>query len=82
MSGLFTFKAVHNNSDWYTPVVNNQNTRLSSMSMLALPNIFSTHSRQSVQWVGTRIWNGLPQELREQDNYDTFKLKLKKLILS
>ena len=53
------------------------NTRLGNASVLTLPNIVSTHSRQSVRWVGCSCWNSLPQHIREIQNYNSIKLKAK-----
>ena len=49
--------------DVYLPNV--YNTRLSNSRSLIVPNILSSHSRQSVRWTGSQLWNGLPGYLRD-----------------
>ena len=58
------------------------NTRLSNSNSLSIPNIISTHSRQSIRWTGARCWNDLPQGLREETMHKSFKSKLKKYLVS
>ena len=50
------------------------NTRLGSASSLPVPDIRSNHSRQSIRWTGSHLWNALPQSFKE---YDSFQNKHK-----
>ena len=81
---LFVYKSIFNNSNsFFSQYVGNYNTRLSTMSVPAIPNITSSHSRQSIRWVGTRLWNDLPLEFRDGEiSYDSFKFRLKRLLLT
>ena len=60
------------------------NTRLANSLSLVIPNIRLTHSRQSIKFLGSnfKLWNSLPQYLREFDNLNVFKVNLKKYLLS
>ena len=84
MCGLFTFKRLIADSEWFTTYRPNEyNTRLSNMSTLILPNLMTSHSRQSVRWVGASVWNGLPAELRDVSlSYSVFKRQLKKVLVN
>ena len=57
-------------------------TRLSNTRSVIIPNILSSHSRQSSRWIGGQQWNGLPQALRDVTQYDNFKLSLKRHLLA
>ena len=49
MCGLFTFKKLIAESEWFTTYLPNEyNTRLSNMSALILPNLMTSHTRLSV----------------------------------
>ena len=84
MCGLFTFKRLIAESEWFTTYRPYEyNTRLSNMSTLILPNLMTSHSRQSVRWVGASVWNGLPAELRDVSlSYSSFKRQLKKVLMN
>ena len=78
MSVIFVHRCLNSGNNLfrrYSPI--HYNTRLGNASVLTLPNIDSTHSRQSVRWVGCWCWNSLPQHIREIQNYNSFKLKAK-----
>ena len=81
MFGIFTFKSLAAHGPHFTPYICPYNTRLSTMTTVALPNIVSTHSRQSVRWVGSRLWNELPEDIRSQETNYSFKFKLKRHLL-
>ena len=75
MSGLCVHKSLNSNNSLFTRYkTNNYNTRLSTRYTVSLPNISSSHSRQSMRWVGCIVRNGLSQYLRDAENYDTFKI--------
>ena len=62
MCGLFTFKRLIAESEWFTTYRPNEyNTRLFHMSTLILPNLMTSHSRQSVRWVGAWTTGGAPR---------------------
>ena len=66
----------------YVPI--DYNTRLGGGNNVNayVPNILSVHSRQSLRWVGSSNWNSLPQHLREIQEYNTFKIRLKKYLIN
>ena len=57
-------------------------TRLSTSPVIALPNIVTSHSRQSVRWVGSKNFNDLPQDIRSLLNLDTFKSHVKRILIN
>ena len=57
------------------------NTRLGNSNSLIVPNLFSDLSRQSVKYTGSKLWNGLPREMRDLLSYDVFKRKVKKNLM-
>ena len=79
---LFVFKMLQNDSDWFVIHSNSFNTRLSNQSFLTLPPIYSTHSRRSIRWVGPKLWNSLPNNLRSITNYNSFKFHVKRYLLA
>ena len=78
---LYTFKKLQVNSGEFLIQTSCYSTRSSQIRSIALPNIVSAHSRQSVVWRGASLWNGLPEEIRQEQSYSTFKRKLKKLLI-
>lgn len=78
----YVFKQLQTGSDWFVPYRQPANTGLSARNTLTVPAIMTTHSRQSVRWTGTHIWNSLPPELRDENSFNSFKFKLKKYILN
>ena len=81
---IYVFKLLQRGSQWITVYSNNANvnTRLSSSTALALPPIYSAHSRRSIRWVGPSLWNFLPQDIRNVNCYSLFKRKVRRYILS
>ena len=78
----FVFKQLKNNDTLFQIYQQDRyNTRASNAYLLSFPNIMSTHSRHSIAWAGVRSWNGLPVEIRLIQNYNTFKINLKKYLL-
>ena len=78
----FVFKQLKKNDTLFQIYQQDRyNTRASNAYLLSLPNIMSTHSRHSIAWAGVRSWNGLPVEIRLIQNYNTFKMNLKKYLL-
>ena len=53
----------------------------SSNKNLALPKARTDYYRKSFAFTGAKIWNGLPQSLKEEQCLETFKTKLKSLDL-
>ena len=87
MSTCHAFNCVHkslrlgnNLFSRYLPI--NYNTRLGGGNNVNVPNILSAHSRQSLRWVGSSNWNSLHQHLREIQEYNTFKIRLKKYLIN
>ena len=64
MSLLFVFKFLSINSELFIPHYNDMyNTRSNNISMIQIPNIISSHSRQGIRWSGGRAvdlatWGG------------------------
>ena len=53
-----------------------------SINMIILPNISSTHSRQSVRWTGSTAWIELSPNIRHlHQSQAAFKYKLKKFLI-
>ena len=80
--GLYVYKCVNgcdNSFEFYASA--HYNTRLSDTRTLVIPNIMSTHSRQSVRWTGVSLWNRLPCDLRAPQSVAVFKRKLRKFLL-
>ena len=83
MSVCYVFKSLKRNNGIFIEYETQYNTRLSNQPrVLVLPPIFTGHSRQSIRWVGPRLWNGLPPALRVEMSYCSFKLNVKRYILS
>ena len=57
-------------------------TRLSTGPVIVLPNIVTTHSMQSVRWVGSKNFNDLPEDIRSIPNLDTFKSHVKRILIN
>ena len=80
MCGPFAFKRLIAESEWFTTYRPSEyNTRLSNMSILVLPNLMTSHSRQSVRCVWASVWNGLPTELQDVSlSYSVSRVNLKR----
>ena len=65
MSALFVHKSLQNESNRFFDIYNceHNNTRRNNSNSLALPNILTTHPRQSIRWMGCKVSNSLPIEL-------------------
>ena len=61
---IYVFKSLHSDSNFmftrYVPGY--YNTRLANSLSLVVPNIRLTHSRQSIKFVGSKLWNSFPHE--------------------
>ena len=76
MSLLFVFKSIQSEGPLFTRYPeNNYNTRATTMSLLQMPNIFSTHSRRGVRWTGAGLWNWLPAVCRPQKDYELLHIQ-------
>ena len=74
---------MHSSSNIFSFQTNIYNTRASNANIVSLPNIFTTHSRQSARWVGAREWNGLPDDVRHlHQSTSTFKYKVKRYLVN
>lgn len=49
---------------------------------LVLPLFHSSKSQSSIEFLGVKFWNSLPQSIREATNLSTFKFKLKDYFLT
>ena len=57
MSLLFVFKCLNKNSELFIPQHNDMhNTRSNNISLIQIPNIISSHSRQGIRWSGHGGW--------------------------
>ena len=76
---LYVHRCLHEEgNDVFSPYeVINYRTRLADSNSLTIPDVRSTHSRQSVRWLGSRLWNSLPSRIREIISYETFKFNVK-----
>ena len=57
-------------------------TRLADSNTLVMPDIRSTHSRQSVRWAGCHYWNSLPHQITAIQDFNSFKFSVKKYLLT
>ena len=74
------FKSLTSSDNMFSFQESVHNTR--STNAVSLPNILSSHSRQSVRWIGSVVWNGLPSDLRHlQQSLPTLKYKLKRHLI-
>ena len=82
MSALFVDKSLQNESNRFFNILycEYQNTRRNNSNSLALPNILTIHSRQSIRWMGCKVWKSTYIELRTLQNNNTLKLKYKQLL--
>ena len=78
----YTFKLLQSGHEWFQPYNSHINTRGSARSTLVLPPIMTNNSRQSVRWVGATLWNSLPECIKEQETYNSFKYKLKRYLIN
>ena len=70
-------------SNFYTFTNSNYNTAASRKELLKVPRARTTnYGLKSIKNIGARIWNGIPIDIRKQNNIKTFTKKLKVNILS
>ena len=60
----------------YCPMNQTQATR-SSFQKLTLPSQKSNRGLRTITYLGPRLWNSLPRDLKASNNANTFKHKLK-----
>jgi retron-type reverse transcriptase len=84
MSGIYVFKSLNNLSpcNWFHLYEGEYNTRFSAQSSLLVPFVRTTHSRQSIRFVGSNVWNMLPLVIKTASNYNSFKISLKRFMLN
>ena len=64
MSLIFVFKCLSKKSELFISRHNDlYNTRSNNTSMIQIPNIISSHSRQGIRWSGVELWTWLPGEV-------------------
>ena len=79
---IFVFKSIQNHIN-----VNlfhfNTNTRfnLRNLNVLLIPMCNTRQSQTSIRYHGVKIWNKLPQEIREKQSISSFKKSLKLYLL-
>uniref|UniRef100_A0A8C5GQG5 Reverse transcriptase domain-containing protein n=1 Tax=Gouania willdenowi TaxID=441366 RepID=A0A8C5GQG5_GOUWI len=80
---VLTFRALHGQaplyiSDMLCPYTSGRSLRSSGQGLLRFPKTkFKTRGDLAFQAAAPRLWNGLPQSLREMNCVDTFKKHLK-----
>jgi len=52
-------------------------TRESTLSLLTVPRVLTTHTSQSIRVAGPKIFNSIPSCIRESTSYNSFKLRYK-----
>ena len=60
--------------------VHNHNTRFNSN--IVLPQYLSSKSQNSISYVGSKLWNSLPDEITSSISIHVFKNKLKQILIS
>ena len=81
---LFVYKMLffHNDLTWFSFYANpSYNTRYSTLRNLRVPYIRTSHSRQSIDYLGPVLWNSMPVEIKKVENPNTFKRLLKSHLL-
>ena len=83
-SSLFVYKSLNMiHSNWFAYYDNvYYHTRLSRRNNLIVPFARTNNSRQSITYAGPSTWNSIPDDLKIIDNYDRFKINLKRYLLS
>ena len=82
---LFVYKMLffHNDLTWFSFYANpSYNTRYSTLRNLRVPYIRTSHSRQSIDYLGPVLWNSMPLEIKKVENPNTFKRLLKSHLLT
>ena len=74
---LYVYRSLSRNEEDFTYRNYARNTRESELHLLNVPMVRTTHSRQNLSFRGPVIWNDLPQVVRENYNYISFKNNLK-----
>ena len=68
----------HTYLEWFEAYVNQHYlTRYSAQRNLSVLPIRTSHSRQSIDYTGSTLWNSLPDQLKRFENPITFKVHLK-----
>ena len=83
MSLLYVYKSLQKGSSLFVRYHHNAHyTRANNLSLVQLPNVFSTHSRRGIRWTGVELWNVLPLGIRRAPCYDAFKRQVKQYLLT
>jgi len=83
--GVITHKCWHGKAPQYlvdcctpvTDVVGRQCLRSATQPMMVVPRRLSTVGRQAFAVQGPVVWNSLPDDLRAQQDYESFRQRLK-----
>ena len=72
----------HSLTQYYEMMNHAYRTRGKEHSMLRLPKCKTTHGTFSISFVGTKFWNSLPQNIREERTRFSFRRNLKNHLLN
>ena len=83
---ILIYKALHNQSPQYIKElfklrISNYNLR--GTDMLILPRFSTvTYGKNSLRYMGPKIWNSLPDDIKAANNIATFKKSIRKFNLN
>ena len=84
MTGMYDFRSIHHLHifNHFSPYICIYNTRLSQRNVIDVVYPGTTHSKQSIVFMGAKVWNAIPLVIRESATCDTYKLHYKRYLLS
>lgn len=84
MIGIFVHRSLSGAGDCTWLVVYNgaYDTQFSRRHELVIPYAPATHSRHFVTYVGSRVRNSIPEEIKRVNERSPFKFQFKKYFLS
>ncbi len=82
-TAIYVYKSINN--DNYTEIFNfrsNERYSLRNTRDLEIPALTSNQSQKSIKYHGVKVWNALPQYVRDKSSPSGFKISLKSYLLS
>lgn len=70
----------HSVNDYYNFFDNQYSTR-QKQSTLLVPRVRTEHGKTSISFMGSRIWNNLPEEMKRLKTVNSFRKKLKNIFV-
>ena len=77
---LINEKLPHSVNDYYNFFENQYSTR-QKQSTLLLPRVRTEHGKSSISFMGSQIWNNLPEDVKRRKTLNSFRRTYKNILI-